>query len=152
MKILIVEDDDRKRDQVREVALDALPGASIEVARSFSSGRRAILLDGPDLVLLDMTMPTFDTTESDRGGRQRGFGGRDILEEIVRLGASTKVIIVTQYDVFGEGDDKKTLNELQSELEKAFPRLYVGTVYYHAVYTNWQRELNVLMKTAAREQ
>jgi len=54
-----------------------------------------ILAEVPDLVLLDMSMPTFDMTDKDKGGRHRGFGGRDILEDIARRGASTKVVIVT---------------------------------------------------------
>jgi CheY-like chemotaxis protein len=144
MKVAIIEDDVNKRSQIRDLVVATLPAKVLE-ARSFNSGRKIILLERPDIVLLDMSMPTFDVSQADKGGRHRAFGGRDVLDEITRRGCTSKVIIVTQFDIFGDGSDRKTLDELKNELEQAYPQSYVGAVYYHPALSSWQRELSQLL-------
>jgi hypothetical protein len=74
-----------------------------------------------------MTMPTYDVTPSERGGRTRVFGGREILRAIARRKLPARVIVVTQFESFGEGKQKKTLSELSQELRRDFPDNYVDT-------------------------
>lgn len=148
MKIAIVEDETRKLERLREVVKAAAPTAVVVEARSFNSGRKVVLEERPDLVVLDMSMPTFDVKKKDKGGRSRGFGGRDILEEVVRRGRSTKVVIVTGFDNFGEGTTKKTLDELKQELAHRFPELYLGTVFYRTASSGWEVELAQMIRRA----
>ena len=92
-------------------------------------------------------MPTFDVSPTDKGGRTRAYAGRDILREIRRKHLSPKVIIVTQFESFGEGQEKKTLEELKQELSGEFPANYVATVYYHLAIMGWKRDLAQIIES-----
>jgi hypothetical protein len=134
-------DDVNKRNQIHAFMEAAFPDAQISDARSFSAGRKLILEQNPDIVLLDMSMPTFDVTAKEPGGRHRAFAGREVLEDLSRRRLVSRVIIVTQFDIFGEGPAQKTLAEIRRDLELSFPDLYAGTVYYHPAFSRWQQEL-----------
>ncbi|QDT44621.1 hypothetical protein Pan241w_47340 [Gimesia alba] len=84
MLTVIIEDDENKRKQLVNFVKELLPSSEITERRSYQSGLKEILGSTPDLVLLDMSMPTFDVTPKDKGGRTRAYAGRDILEEIDR--------------------------------------------------------------------
>ena len=62
-------------------ALAEFIGCSYEVdrillAKSFHGGMKTIIEERPDIVFLDMTMPNFDRTVTDDGGRPHAFAGR----------------------------------------------------------------------------
>lgn len=68
--ILLVEDDEHKADRLAEFVRHEYPSARLEKCASYQSGIRAILRVRPDVVLLDMTLPTYDR-ERDEGGGDR---------------------------------------------------------------------------------
>jgi CheY-like chemotaxis protein len=142
MKILLVEDDDNKGDQLC-MFLEDTYGARAEVtrARSYHSAVLAVSAQHFDLVLLDMTIPTFDITPDEPGGQIEGYGGRDFLEELDRLGIKPNVIVVTQFDRFGERGSDMSLDELAADLSRSFPETYRGAVYYSSAREGWRRDL-----------
>ena len=145
MLVLIVEDDKKKAKHLFDHVRRTIPQADIEERSSYRSGLREIVDSLPDIVILDMSMPTFDVSNRDRGGRTRAYAGRDILEEMQRRKITGKVIVVTQFETFGEGEERKTLDQLKSELADDFRGTYCGAVYYHPAQSNWQEELTVLI-------
>jgi CheY-like chemotaxis protein len=145
LNVLVVEDDENKSKQVVTCLHQLLPEIHLEERRSYQSGLKEIVLSKPDLVILDMSMPTFDITTKDKGGRARAYAGRDILDELIRRRLETSAIIVTQYETFGEGSDKKTLEQLKKELTNEFPTTFLGAVYYHPSQSDWKRQLQILL-------
>ncbi|HYE62943.1 MAG TPA: hypothetical protein VD997_13185 [Phycisphaerales bacterium] len=142
MKVLVVEDDLPKLRQITDLVRAELGDAEIAQRRSYQSGLEQIVETVPDLVLLDMTMPTFDVQDGAPGGRPRAYAGREILAEVVRMGIRTKVIIVTGFEsFFAPGEGRITLPELKVLLEKQFAGTYIGTVYYSASEAGWRAEL-----------
>jgi len=141
MKILVVEDDEHKFRQVAEVLAQRLPQAQVIEAQSYRSGLGAAMAQHPDLVVLDMSLPTYDIGAGESGGRPKTFGGRFILRELRRKGIQCKVIVVTQFPRFGEGDESMTLAELDHELRAEFGAMYAGTIYYHPSQSDWRDEL-----------
>src|SRR5712671_1696051 len=105
MRVLIVEDDDNKRSRLIEFLGETLPSASIDIAKSFQSGLRQVRDKAANLVLLDMTLPTYDIGPDESGGNMHPFGGRDFLRQMKRLKVITPVIVVTQFETFGSGPD-----------------------------------------------
>jgi len=148
MTVLIVEDDENKALQLRDFVLLKVKGAELREARSYQSGLRAAIRSRPDLILLDMSMPTYDLSPSEPGGRPRAFAGRDILLELKRKKLPIKVIIVTQFERFGEGDETTTLDELKESLKRESIPNYVGSVYYHPARSDWREELTRLITEA----
>ena len=62
MKILLIEDDERKMTHIVGYVSGLDQKYKIEVKRSYNSGLRAVLSGAYDLILLDMSLPTFDVS------------------------------------------------------------------------------------------
>ena len=142
MDILVVEDDENKLRQVSEI-LSCVQGINLVLKRSYQSGLKEISSNSYGLIVLDMSMPTYDKSSSEPGGRFRKFAGKEILAEINRRKISTKVLLVTAFDTFGEGSTFVTLKELDRKLSISYPNVYLGCVFYNASETNWSEELLV---------
>ncbi|MDO7848525.1 response regulator [Hymenobacter sp. M29] len=147
MKILLVEDDEEKRQQLSLFMQEEF-GAQVTEARSRQSGVGALLRDQYDLIILDMTMPTYDVTPTEDGGRSQAYAGRDILQQMERRGIHTKAVVVTQFDRFGPAEDEVTLPVLDAQLEAAFPDTYVGAIYYNVGYAGWRENLRSVVQQA----
>jgi CheY-like chemotaxis protein len=143
-RILIVEDDEDKAAKLAAFLLERHGIVEPVIARSLQSGLRAALEGHVDLMLLDMTMTNFDRTLKDDGGRPHAFAGREILRQMQREGVSFPVIVVTQFDRFGEEDEAVTLTDLIAELRSRFPD-FVGTVYYRSNVDDWKPMLDQLI-------
>jgi CheY-like chemotaxis protein len=141
MNILIVEDDENKREQIGRFVTEKYPEASISYANSQQSGLTTIINEPIDLIILDMSMPTFDKTVEEDGGRPQAYAGREILKQMDRREIHRPVIVLTGYDKFGEGVDALTLPELRSQLEVAHPESYRGMVFYDVAVEGWKEEL-----------
>jgi CheY-like chemotaxis protein len=137
MRLLVVEDDENKRTQIIRFIRQSVPEAHIVTAASYQSGVRALLSASYDLVLLDMTMRTYDVTPEEEGGRPQAYAGRSILRQMVRRDIHTPVVLVTQFDRFGEERDLMTLEQLDKQLEREFPEIYQGAVYYNPSVAGW---------------
>jgi CheY-like chemotaxis protein len=95
----------------------------------------------PDVLLLDMTMPNYDVSDEEAGGRERRYAGREILRQIKRRGYRIHVIVVTQYEQFEEDGQQVPLSELTATLHKAYSDCFVGAVFYQAADISWMTEL-----------
>jgi CheY-like chemotaxis protein len=146
LRILIVEDDQNKRRQLRTAVESAINEPNVREAYSYRGGLSELIEWTPDVVLLDMTLPTYDVSATDSGGRTRIFGGRDVLQEMQRRGINSSVVLVTQFESFGEGTKRKTLNELTQELQQSFPDIFRNAVYYHPAQANWKTEIEKILK------
>ena len=147
INVLIIEDDADKAANIVDVIKATIPNAVLDVCQSYNSGLTKLLEESaPSLLILDMSMHTFDVSKREKGGRSRIYAGQDILEELCRYDVVVPVIVVTQYDKFSEGTDIITLNELAEKLRKSFPALFRRAIYYHAKYSNWRSELATEVK------
>lgn len=142
MKILIVEDDLNKLKQIVLYLKERIKDAKIQEMKSYQSGLKYAITNKPDLIILDMSMPTFDLSSSEPGGRFRHYAGREILKQIKRKSLQSQVIVVTMYESFGEGEDALTLEELKKQLEVDFEDNYVDTVFYQPATSGWKEELS----------
>lgn len=83
MKILIIEDDKNKLKQVTSFLRKIYINTEIIERYSYNSGIRELLTGSRfDLLLLDMSMPTFDITSVESGGRPKPFAGKEILRKL----------------------------------------------------------------------
>lgn len=149
MNILLVEDDEHKRRKVSEFLHEILPSSAISEARSLQSGLERIISGGHHLIILDMTMPTFDITVGEDGGRPQAYAGRELLNHMKRRGIETPTLVLTQFDRFGEGTDLLTLQELDAQLRKDHPARYVGAIYYNVTDEAWKAELEDAIRRIA---
>ena|ERR1700682_621775 len=141
MKVLLVEDDENKSSQILQFVDVGLGIRDVRLARSYRGGLEKILNEHFDIVLLDMTLPTYEGDLDEEGGRPRVFAGRDILRQMDRKNVKAPVIVVTQFDKFGEHGETRTRDQLDRELLGAHPSIYRGMVYYNSGLEGWKEEL-----------
>lgn len=149
VKILLIEDDEYKSKQIKEFIVSKnLENINNEVIikKSFQSGMCEIVTNEYDFILLDMSIPTFEASFGRSAGRSRPYGGREILFEMKRKNIKVKTIVVTQFNVFGEGIDELNKEQLDESLKKEFGDMYLGLVYYNVSAIDWKKKLLKLME------
>jgi DNA-binding NtrC family response regulator len=146
MNVLIIEDDENKRNQLSHFLREVLPGIEISIARSLNSGLRCLKVAVPDLLILDMTIPNFDPGPDESGGQTHIFGGTEVLRQMDRFDIFCPVVVVTQFETFGRPGKTIKLEHLRRELDESHSPLYRGLVYYHAAIHGWRDDLYLLLK------
>lgn len=150
MNALIIEDDELKSERLQGFLGQHLPSHEIELAKSYKSGLRALVASMRSLVILDMTLPSFDIAPGSDGGRPLNLGGRELLRQMKRRSLTYPTIVVTGFDAFGSEPQDVTLAQLDGELEAEFGSFYVGSVYFNATSDDWRDRLRMLIETDGR--
>lgn len=145
LKIILVEDDTKKIEDITSFLSKKLNKCELIVRESYQSGIKEILHNDFDVLLLDMSIPTYDKTPIEVGGPYEKFGGYKILKELARKNRALKTILITMFDDFGESDQSITLNQINSTLLEEFPLHFLGSVFYQSKETKWQDELYPLL-------
>lgn len=141
MKILVVEDDSRKCEAILLVLKQNYQGCDIEVARSYQSGLRAAYAIAPDVLILDMSIPNYDTEPGTRSGKPRPLGGFEILRKLRRRRSNTLAVVLTQLDHFGDEGQEYNFQELEAKCRDEFPENFVGAIYYAQSSADWKDQL-----------
>lgn len=136
-KILIVDDDDFKINNIKDVLNEVNANYIIDVEKSLNYGLRRIRKETFDIILLDMSMPTFNIKDSKDFD---SYGGKSFLQEMNRKKVGIPVVVITQYDLFGEGSSQKTADNLDEEFKKSFSN-YKGMVKYSSIQNEWKTSL-----------
>lgn len=151
MKIAVVEDDDFKCKWIVEAIKRYAPHATIIVGRSVNSGLAVVEANRPDLLVLDMSLTTFDVGPSDTGGRPQNFGGVELLRHLDRLEIRVPTIIITQYSRFDDGTGTLTLEEIRVQLQRQFGDLILDVIHYNSTQGKWRTLLGRLIREHMNE-
>lgn len=138
-KILLIEDYEEKANNIFAFLKSEFPEFQIIHRTSYNSAQEEIFEHGSDysLILLDMSMSTYDLTADVSGGLPEPSAGQYILEGMFLRQITTPVIIVTMYNVFG----RKQLEAFDIELKENYPQNYKSYVYYSSQKNDWKNEL-----------
>ena len=77
MRILIVEDIEAKMKVIEECISGVREDWEFIEAMSYSDGLQKIYLGGWDLVLMDMSLPTYNISHTESGGTKKPVAGKD---------------------------------------------------------------------------
>lgn len=146
MNALLIEDEDPKLSVILRYIREHHPDLMISIARSVKSGLAALRAVLPDLLLLDMSLPTFDISESEPGGRPQGFGGIEIVRYLDSIDAPVPTIVLSAYEAFSRDGKNIQLKTLGSELMRDYPVLIQGIVYFNPMHGVWGTELSELIE------
>ncbi len=146
-KILIIEDDEGKSKELEDFISLEFISVEIHVARSFRSGLKSLIVGKDlDLVLLDMSMPSFDISPNEpSGGAPESFAGRELLAQMRLRSITTPTIVVTMYDAFGEAPNKLSLEQLIQDLHTHYSPPFIGLVYFNSQQEGWRAALKQLI-------
>lgn len=138
-KMLIVEDMDLKANAIKAFIENEYPSINIVRKESYNSSLQEIYSNYSeyDLILLDMTMSTFNVSEEDNGGMPEPLAGRQILDGMFLRDITTPVVVVTMYKSFaGLG-----IAEFDKELREEYSDIYQGYIYFVYNSNDWKESL-----------
>lgn len=143
MRVLLVEDEAPKLANLKEFLKKGYPQLEVTTAKSVRSAVDALRAHDADfaMVILDMSLPTFDIQNNESGGAPQGFGGLEVMRFMDRRGVNIPVIVVTAYTAFDEGSMTLGLNDLRQKLLAEYPCAFRALVYYNVVCNTWTSEL-----------
>ena len=115
--IYIIEDSDLKIQKIEAFLLsNGIQEEKLCIFKSYQTGTKAILNEPPSLVILDMSIPTFDKTVNSREGRLRPLGGYDIMKKIsfknIRTDARSRRRIMRKAANYANSINKKNKMKL----------------------------------------
>ena len=148
-QILLVEDEAPKRHHIENLLKDLTPDARILIARSVNSALDALDKGAIELLILDMSLPTFDVGERERGGRPQGFGGTEVLRNMIMSGIGCPTVVITGYEGFvREGGTTVDLTQLRTELTEEFPSVLRAVLHYNSTFDEWKTVLRATLVEA----
>ena len=145
MRILLVEDEEAKARHVATFIGQLLPHAQLTTARSVRSAMASLLKEVPDLLILDMSLPTFDISSTESGGRPQGFGGLELMRNMELEEIACPTIVLTGYEAFNKSGGQISLDALNAELAAEYPETFKGLFHYNSAYGDWQDRLRAVV-------
>ncbi|MBB5320530.1 response regulator [Marinobacter oulmenensis] len=147
-RILVVEDEDPKLQHLLSFISTIDSNFQVVSARSVTSALQKIQEVSPDLLLLDMSLPTFDVGELEAGGRPQGYGGLEVLRQMAMLDLECPTVVVTGYEAFpGESGEPVDLNQLTKNLNDEFPETLKDVLHYNSTNDEWKTKLKSIFST-----
>ena len=135
--ILIVDDDNYKSKNILNLIANVSDQIDVSIEKAINPGLKRVRVEEFDIIILDMSLPLFDTTES---SNFNPFGGISFLKEMKRRRIGLPVVIVTQYEIFGEGNSQKTSDALDLQCREEFEN-YIGIIVYSSSKNEWKEKL-----------
>lgn len=147
MKILLVEDEKHKRDEMLQCIYDVF-GIAPEIVDGVRSAVLQVTNTNYDLIVLDMALSTFgEKTNDNRKGHDQAQGGIEVLRALKYASKSTKIIIVTQYPDFKIGGKKVKLKNSKKIIEEKYHQNVIGAVLYNYKSKNTLQRVMTIMRT-----
>ncbi|EPG0797757.1 response regulator [Vibrio cholerae] len=144
--VLIVEDNNFKRMKIREHIEINAEEILIYEACSFTSAWQCILDHSYDLIILDMSLPTFDVSDVESGGTFRALGGRELAKKMYRRKINTPFVIMTHYKNFSDDINTYTFDTLKEEMLNSFPNQCISFIYFSSNSSDWRVNLDEVIK------
>lgn len=147
MKILLVEDEIHKRDEIIQ-CVQQVYDFSPDVVDGVRSAILQVIEVDYDLIILDMALPTFGDNANDRNkGHDQAQGGIEVLRALKQVKKSTKVIIVTQYPDFKIGETKVKLKDASKIIFDKYDQKVIGAVLYHYKSKTTLQRITTILRT-----
>lgn len=144
MNILIIEDNALKREKICEFIGASRP-SNITEAASYNAGLKAAIEREFDLMVLDMSMPTFDRTDATHGGRFRSLAGKEIATKLAKLQKLVPFVVVTGYKDFSINAENLSIDQID-DLLKSLGAHYKGCIIFDAAESLWKEKLSEVIR------
>lgn len=144
MNILIIEDNPLKREKIQEF-ISSNYDAQLFEAASYNSGINLVLSERFDLIILDMSMPTFDRTDATHGGRFRALAGKEIAAKLAKLKRLVPFVVLTGYKDFSVNSQSLSIEQIDESL-RSIGRDYRGCIIFDAADSVWKEQLSEIIE------
>jgi|JI9StandDraft_2_1071091.scaffolds.fasta_scaffold03889_5 CheY-like chemotaxis protein len=150
LRVLIVEDIETKRLSMTHLVESVFSPVEVHCAASVKSAIQLLDQHSYSLVLLDMSLPTFDLSKLEGGGTPRPRGGVELFAHLDGAGVEVPIVVVSAYGALEERGSLISLDEISKRLMRNYPGLFRGSVLFDSVYTVWADELSALIRKALK--
>ena len=143
-RILIIEDNEPKLNRIKEFCAQYWPDYSLECRCSYNSALNEVVHHGKfyDIILLDVSMNTYEVNDDASDGEQEPLAGSNILRFMKLRKINVPVIVITMYESFVDGIK---IDKLDDGFREKYSEFYKGYVYYSLKNEDWINKLNQLM-------
>ena len=142
IQILIADDESPKLESLRDFVIASESRATVKTSRSVRSTLDELQCNTFDLLILDMSLPTFDVAPGEKGGRAQNLGGEEVLRYMEFYECECPVIIVTQFDHFFEGGRHVSLEQVAERLHVEHPNTFRRVIHYAgSTSPGWRAEV-----------
>lgn len=147
MKIVIIEDNEHKRKKIKDFIFKIDESINIDEAYSYTTGLKKCINNSYDLLILDMTMPTYEKSSNETGGNFRTYGGKEIVRQLKRKKKDLPFVILSQYSKFSDNTMTLSLDEISNQLKKVSPDYFIETILYDTSSSTWKAMLEEIIKS-----
>lgn len=150
-KILIIEDDENKLQNIMVLIQSELKSTKISVARSVKSAISKIDEEQFDLIFADMSLPTYEIQPHESGGTPRPFGGVEVFDYLEMSDILVPIIVITSYPKLTDGTKSLNVRDLEKQLLLDYPQNFIGLVYFDTSVTDWESTVKSLINITMKE-
>ncbi|WP_449758617.1 hypothetical protein [Erwinia persicina] len=151
MDFILIEDDDFKKKKILDFLVDNFCDRPIHTAGSVTSAIDLLKNEKNDhIILLDMSLPTYDYEKNSDTGRPQGFGGIEILRYMEFIGDIRNVIVITQFDSFVVNEESINISHIETQLTDEFSDVFLGIIQFDIISDSWKSALIKLIKDNLR--
>lgn len=145
--VLIIEDEAPKRKHIKEYINSHKNGAYIDIVCCGSVSSALDFLDDnePNFIILDMSLPTYEISDTESGGRPQGFGGLEILRYLKMSGLNCPTLVLTGYEAFMREEGLVELSQISEELKSEFGTFLKDVLYYNSAYSEWKNKMTTTL-------
>ena len=137
LKILLVEDDRNKSNTIASFLQEVYPQMDIEYAMSYQSGVELAMKNPYKLLLLDMSIPNYDTEGTGSSEDTLKNGGELIIYELLDENIEFDCTIITQYETI----NNEPLSVIDERLRELCGDKYHGYIQYQTYTDEWKLNL-----------
>lgn len=140
MHIHLIEDNTAKCETILNFIREFDPKIELSFSSSVGSGIRYLVINkrNIDLILLDMSMPSYDNEdETTYIVEHENFGGKEILSQMKARKINIPVIVITMFSSI----DDISISSIEIDLNKNYSTIFKGIVFYSSKDSSWTNEL-----------
>ena len=140
MKILVVEDDPLKMQDILRFVDKFFKGVHADCAESYATAVSMCYSVMYDFVVLDMNIPRYDRTDNDKSIIDNG--GEMIVRELISEDIYIKFAFLSGYETIGD----ESIESFDKRMRQYCPDTYCGFVFFEVNDDSWKQKLYKILK------
>lgn len=142
MKILIVEDDSYKYSKVQAFLQDLISQSEFIHKDSVYGAVLYLRSEKPDLVILDMSLPSHPLVAGQGSPVSMPAGGIEVIMELKLLGKTDiHIVVLTQYPNVEIEDEYYSISQSQELIRELYGMERIEVIYYDNESADWSVKL-----------
>lgn len=140
MKVLVVEDDQLKMNDIQHFIKEEIKEVKVDCAESYATAVSMCYTVKYDFVVLDMNIPRYDKSDNDKSIVFNG--GEMIVRELVSEDIFLKFAFVSGYETVGD----ESIASFDERMKEYSPNTYCGFVSFEVNDDSWKQKLGKILK------